>query len=265
MGYVIFNNINTGELPLSGVMSGVVVQTPPVYEFPTKKVDIYQIPGRNGDIVIDRNSYNNVNREYNIAAAFGGTDKSFLETARMLVDYMSSATGYARLEDSYEPNYFRMALFRSGGQLPNYYDAATAFVLKFECKPQRFLKEGETSIPITVDTGWIKEIVNQTNYVALPEISIDGTNLIITIQKETTPGSGLFETTSVFSIATATGAGCKIDSELKDCYNSTGYLNDHSIAPDGFPKLYPGKNKIIVTHDEGSITSVSVKPRWWVL
>ena len=50
--------------------AGVVIQTPPVYEFPSRRSEVIQIQGKNGDIVIDKNSFNNVNREYNLASVF---------------------------------------------------------------------------------------------------------------------------------------------------------------------------------------------------
>ena len=101
---------------------------------------LYKFKEKNGDIVIDKNSYNNVVREYNIASVFCSA-ANFIPKVRELVDWLTSANGYARLEDSYEPDYFRLAMFRSGGQLPNFYDQATAFSLKFECKPQRFFEK----------------------------------------------------------------------------------------------------------------------------
>ena len=59
MGTMIFNGFST-------VDAGVVIQTPPVYEFPSRRSEVIQIQGKNGDIVIDKNSFNNVNREYNL-------------------------------------------------------------------------------------------------------------------------------------------------------------------------------------------------------
>ena len=132
-GSLTFDGVNTESL-------GIIVQTPPVYEFPTRKMNTSIVPGRNGDIVIDENAFNNVGREYNLAYAFGLFEESFLEAARKFVDFLANCGGYARLEDTYEPDYYRMAIYRSGGQLPNFYDLATAMVVKFECKPQRFLK-----------------------------------------------------------------------------------------------------------------------------
>ena len=55
-----------------------------------------------------------------------------------------------------------------------------------------------------------------------------------------------------------------IDSELQDIYEegSLTNLNGKVSFSDGFPLLIPGVNPIEFT---GSITSVEVIPRWWIL
>lgn len=259
MGWLKFNNVTTNELdttPGVTVIKGVVIQTPPVYEFPLRRVNIIQINGRNGDVVIDKNAFNNSMKEYNIAAVFDEGD-SFISKSRELVDWLGLSNGYARLEDSYEPDYFRLAMFRSGGQLPNFYDKATAIIVKFECKPQRFLKSGETPIPIT-DGVWVN-VINNTKYIALPEITVSGINVNIQLKSGTiTEPVG-----SIISDITISGEviSAKIDSELQDCYDNLEFLNNRVTTINGFPKLYPGNNWIFVS--SGSV--VSIKPRWWVL
>ncbi|MFU8785836.1 MAG: hypothetical protein ACNA7U_01205 [Candidatus Izemoplasmataceae bacterium] len=242
---------------VSSVGMGVVIQTPPVYEFPAKRYELIQIQGKNGDILIDTNAYNNVNRQYNIASAL--PDGNFINKVRQIVDWLSSVSGYARLEDSYEPDYYRLAMFRSGGQLQNIFNKATGMVVTFECKPQRFLKSGDIPVVLNLNTWY--ELKNEQSYISLPEISINATNFVITIEYGETPeDSGNLKT--VISIDGDSG-NAKIDSELEDCYNNSGYLNNKISISNGFPKLYPGRNWIKIESDE--FVSASIKPRWWVL
>lgn len=270
MGTMIFNGISTVDL-------GVVIQTPPIYEFPSKRVDSVQIQGKNGDIIIDKNSFNNVNREYNIATVFKNDD-SFISKVREIVDWLSSIGGYARLEDSYEPDYFRLAMYRSGGQLPNFYDKATAMIVRFECKPQRFLKSGEElitemtpGVPIT-NNVWFN-IINETKYVALPEFTINGEGIKI----EFKTGGEIAPTNNDLDISiSGVISNGKIDCDLQDCYDETGYLNNRTTITEPivygnpvrkesltFPKLYPGNNWIKISGT--TFTSMTIKPRWWVL
>ena len=258
MGTMIFNGIST-------IDSGVVIQTPPVYEFPTKRADVIQIEGRNGDIIIDKNSYNNVNREYNIASVFRKND-SFISNARVIVDWLSSVSGYARLEDSYEPEYFRLAMYRSGGQLPNFYDKATAIIVKFECKPQRFLKSGEEITTFTrtthIDANFHK-IENPTKYIALPEISIQGGFVTIEVRNGSDVNNP--DHTTIFTLTDQLILNkIIIDSELQDVFTESVFINNKIEVTNGFPKLYPGINWIKIAYTSSN-TIVELKPRWWVL
>ena len=52
MGNLKFGDISTKDLDL-------VIQSPPLYDFPEKDAGTYHIPGRNGDLIIDTDSYKN--------------------------------------------------------------------------------------------------------------------------------------------------------------------------------------------------------------
>ncbi len=163
MGKIIFNNISSEDL-------GLVVQTPPSYEFPAKDVESTHIIGRNGDIIIDNGSYKNVTRTYNVAAVFRkGTN--FVQNVNRIIEWLYSSKGYARLEDTYEPEYYRKAVYNSGGDnLSNYYNEATVIQISFVCQPQRWLKIGEEEIKI--QNGQSVVLSNPTRYVSLPKIDV---------------------------------------------------------------------------------------------
>ncbi len=258
MGTMIFNGFST-------VDAGVVIQTPPVYEFPSRRSEVIQIQGKNGDIVIDKNSFNNVNREYNLASVFRKND-SFIGNVRVLVDWLSSVSGYARLEDSYEPEYFRLAMFRAGGQLPNFYDKATAMVVRFECKPQRFLKTGEVDMEFTRSThldSSFHKIENPTKYLALPEINVTGG--VVSIELRSGDDYNSPDNTTILTVTDNTILEkVTIDSDIQDVYTTSSFLNNKVEVTNGFPKLYPGNNWIKITY-LSSDTVVTIKPRWWVL
>jgi phage-related protein len=255
---MIFNGFST-------VDAGVVIQTPPVYEFPSRRSEVIQIQGKNGDIVIDKNSFNNVNREYNLASVFRKND-SFIGNVRVLVDWLSSVSGYARLEDSYEPEYFRLAMFRSGGQLPNFYDKATAMVVRFECKPQRFLKTGEIGIEFTRSTNPdsnFHKIENHTKYLALPEINVTGG--VVSIEVRSGDDYNNPDNKTILTVTDNTILEkITIDSDIQDVYTDSSFLNNKVEVTNGFPKLYPGNNWIRITYLSAE-TVVTIKPRWWVL
>ena len=85
--------------------------------------------------------------------------------------------GYHRLEDSDDPEVYRLAMFRSKGSLQNYYDKATILNVTFECKPQRYLKIGERLISYSFDRvanldNIEAKIENPTLMKSLPEITL---------------------------------------------------------------------------------------------
>lgn len=252
MGTMIFNGISTVDM-------GVVIQSPPVYEFPAPDYEVTHVEGKSGDIIIDKGSYQNVKRTYYLASVFR-QNTSFISNAASIVAWLRSAKGYARLEDSYEPEHYRLAMFRNPGEMVNYQDRATVLQVSFDCKPQRYLKTGDDPISITSKDVYIK-VVNPTMFLALPEITIEGVNLLISFysgEDYNNPGE---QSSAQISFS---GEGI-IDSELQDCYKEGSYLNTNSqvVLVGGFPKLYPGTNWIKVSGT--TLTKVSIKPRWWTL
>ena len=123
------------------------------FSAPERDVEYVSVPGRNGDLVIDNGKWNNIRITY---PAF--IPKGFESQIDNFRSEMMKLTGYHRLEDSYHPDEFRMASF-SYGISPSRIGAFLRngeFPLTFNCKPQRFLKSGETPIqfmPFCISNG----------------------------------------------------------------------------------------------------------------
>ena len=241
MGVIIFNGIPSTNY-------GIHVETPPVYATPERDYEVVHIPGRNGDLVIDNGSYKNVTRKYSISV--GEIDGNFTTLAAGVSEWLHSASGYARLEDSYESDYFRLAYYVADAEMENLFHQAGKMSIEFNCKPARFLKAGERAVPFTTDGS----ISNPTFQKSFPKLTVvvsgSGT---LTIGDQTITISGLTNSTRIV-----------IDSELQDVYEEGSLTNMNSKVSfsDGFPLLSPGVNTITFT---GSITSVEVIPRWWIL
>lgn len=162
MGNLKFNGKSTEEL-------GLVIQTPPSYTFPEKDMSSIHVPGRSGDLYIDNKCYKNVDRVYSIAKQFRPGTKLYSNAGDILA-WLTSANGkYARLEDSYDSEVYRLATFNMQGSFVNYFDKATSIDITFNCKPQRFLKTGENVIK---NLGSDIKIENLTGYYSLPSIEL---------------------------------------------------------------------------------------------
>lgn len=241
MGIIVYNGISSEEF-------GILVEHPPGYSFPERDVTIAHVPGRNGDIIFDNGSYMNVEREYELAVP--ALKERFDVMANKLVEWLHSANTYAKLEDSYEPEYFVKAMYIEDGSIKalfqNNMRGAGRITVKFNCKPQRFLKSGVEPYEITANNTYLR---NPTGFSAAPIIEVIGTGAgFIYINENTVEITNINGTTT-------------INSEIMDCYSGTLNWND-KVKMSGFPLLKPQDNKISFA---GGVKSLKVIPNWWTL
>ena len=236
MGIVVFNGISSQDLHIQ-------VQTEPSYDFPEKDYEVTHVPGRNGDIVIDQGSWQNVSRKYNLAMDAGKI--SYTEVASKLVQWLHSASGYARLEDSYEPDFYRMAMYKDSGSISNIFNKAGQIEVEFTCKPQRYFKSGEAADIFVASS----EYRNPTDFPAKPLIKIHGS------------GSGVVGIGTYTITINDIIDGMIVDSEQQDTYKDQMNCNS-KVSITEYPKLVSGNNAISIY---GGVTSIEIIPRWWTL
>ena len=237
---------------------GVYISGNGTYNAPERDRKTVAIPGRNGDLTIDNGRYKNTVIKY---PAFIVRD--FDQNIEALRDYLLSFTGYERLEDTYHPDEYRMARYNSGLNNVKMVDSLIAgqFDLSFDCKPQRFLKDGENKryFGKADNTGNSVTIINPTMQNALPLLEVydnfGGTTITIngvtlTIDHE--------------------GQTVIVDCEAQECYlsNGTNWNNHVTISGNEYPVLIPGENSIgWQNRHQGSISDAEsdlwVTPRWW--
>lgn len=116
----------------------------PDYPVAQRAVERIHVDGRNGDLVRDTGAYENVEMTYEIY--FNAKSTSFQEVARDVAFWLNGSAGYCRLEDSYDPDVYRMALMSNYTVYRNWLNDFGRATVTFSCKPQRFLKTGETEI-----------------------------------------------------------------------------------------------------------------------
>ncbi len=211
-----------------------------VYNSPGRDIDTIAVPGRNGDLTIDNGRFFNIDIVY---PAF--IFESFLSNFSAFKAYMASIRGYKRLEDTYHPDHYRLARFKSELQPEmNVHNKIGSFDLVFDCDPRRFLKTGEVPFMLT-SAGTIK---NPTQFDSLPLIRAYGTGTL-------TIGdcSVVISTANVYT---------DIDCEAQEAYKGSTNCNNNIILGNGeFPKLSPGNNSISFT----GLTQVDITPRWWTV
>lgn len=239
MGEIIFNGRSSREI-------GLVVEEPPEYETPARRYDTVDIPGRNGSLILDTGCWENATRTYKVALVTERVRLQYTDMMNKFSEWIHSTVTYARLEDSYEPDYYRHAVFLEEISISNLYNKGGQAELTFDCKPQRFLKVGDEAITITTDTT----MQNPTNFASLPIIHIYG-NGILVVGEYTITINDTSEKPELY-----------LDCELQDAYIGTTNKNAAIQVPNGFPILKPGANGIGFS---GGITKVEVTPRWFTL
>lgn len=119
---------------------GVYINGQGTFSAPQKAYQFYNIPGRNGALIGYDNRFENIEVSYD---AF--IYKDFSKNIAEFRSFLLSVPGYARLEDSYHPDEFRMAAYVGAFEpevTPK--NDSGQFTITFTCKPQRYLKSGET-------------------------------------------------------------------------------------------------------------------------
>lgn len=231
---IIFDDINSADYD-------VYVLDAKINNGVERDVESISVPGRNGDVHIDNGRYLNITVPYTCAIVDRADD-----TLQAFLARLASKIGYKRLEDSFHPEYFRQARFL-GAVEPRMFAQRNkgVFDLTFDCKPQKFLKEGEKETAISGTTTFY----NPTLFPAKPLIKITGTGTIAvgasTITVSQNPGNMV------------------IDCDIEDAYNSQtkqNYNSYISVTDGKFPELPSGNTNVIATG-----LTASVIPRWWTV
>lgn len=238
MGFIIFNGKSSKEVDLE-------VETFPAYTSPKRSYEKVTIPGRSGDIIVDNGSWENVVRTYSVSV--GSKHRDYTEMVNKISEWLHSSFTYCRLEDSYEPEYYRMAAFLEEIEFSNIYNQGAQAEISFDCKPQRFLKIGDEPIVLTKTN---QSVYNPTSFDSSPIITVYGT------------GAGSL-TVGTYHIDISNIKNTLIlDSETEDAYYQTENRNSSVTLESGFPKIVPGEVKIGFS---GTITKVEVVPKWFTI
>lgn len=169
----IFNSLSFGGV--NSADYGIYITGEGVFNAPKRAVDMVAVPGRNGSIAIDQGHWENIDVTYP-AGTFGMDEPEFATALSNFRNAIVSQIGYQRLSDTYHPDEYRMALYAEGLEAePTTYNQAGEFELKFNCKPQRWLTDGET--PVTVTSG--DTLTNPTHYNASPLLAVEGNGNIL--------------------------------------------------------------------------------------
>lgn len=152
---------------------GVYITGSAVYNAPEREIEEIEIPGRNGSYMLDRGRFYNVTVTYP-AGMYAKDGEDFADGIRKLRNALSSRRGYCKLIDEYNPLEYRMAVYKGGLDVDptavNGDNKAAQFDIVFECKPQRYLIQGDE--PVAVSSGG--KLYNPTLFESHPLLKVQG-------------------------------------------------------------------------------------------
>ena len=148
---------------------GVYITGEAVYNAPERDVEMITIPGRNGTFAMDKGRFENITVSYP-ASIDASTEADYRQALSDFRNFLCSKKGYVRLSDDYNPDEYRMAVYKSGLEVTTAQLRAGEFDIVFECKPQRFLTSGETAATVA-NNG---TLTNPTAFDASPTLQVTG-------------------------------------------------------------------------------------------
>lgn len=159
--YFIFDGTRSDDM-------GLLIASDPVSVHPARRGELFPIPGRNGSIVYEDGSYDTYTVTYDVLLDSKDKASDVYAHARKVAEWLLGSRGFCRLEDSYEPEYFRLARCAAQMSVENRLARFGRAQIAFEVQPQRYLKSGETPISYEGDSTTIFSITNPTQFEARP-------------------------------------------------------------------------------------------------
>ena len=165
---IIWAGVSTDEL-------GMVVEHYPKVIIPKRKIQVQNVAGRSDDIVISSDAFENYEQSYSVfldSKYIGGLEAVIPKIS----DWLLGNPGYHRLEDSYFPDYYRMAYVPNGQNFSSLFNEYGEGTISFNCAPEKYLKTGELPIevPQPSNTKPAAVLYNPTAYAASPIIKFNG-------------------------------------------------------------------------------------------
>lgn len=149
---------------------GITVDSSQTWVKPERDREFVHVPGRNGDLILDRGAWENVEIEYNCHM-----DDNFASTFEDFVKWLSGFNGYAELDDEHHPDVYRLATPELAELEPEttFTDQTANFTLVFNCKPQQWLRASHVQgLDFSVDDVYVDMTDGVVGYEGSPLLTV---------------------------------------------------------------------------------------------
>lgn len=161
----------------------MIVTEYPVLSRGVRRGDAYQIAGRNGTQIREDDTFENYTMTYKVAFP---EDRGPSVTTAEIARWLLGSSGFCRLEDTFEPDFYRLARYAGPLNVSQLLDKCGEAPLAFDCQPERYLKSGEKAVTLFENVDLIHDshgvsttIHNPTAFDAAPLIRFTGTGSFV--------------------------------------------------------------------------------------
>jgi len=256
VSYFEFGGMSTANIP------GLLVEAKSIYGLPERDVEKIHVPGRNGDVLIDYGSYQNVTVTYTCAVT---KYNALRDLGRLLtvgpqpVWGFAPWRGYQLLRDGWA-EHERLAVHSS--QVPMEEIIANRllrFSVAFDCKPQKYYNRAAVITRSGAGSVTINRPLSAT--AAAPRIEVVGSGTVtLNLEGQTITLTGLL--TPPMSGGEYQYPSAIIDSEaMIACrYKAGGVREVIDIVQ--WPQFWQLVHTVSVT---GGVTNIKIFPRWFAI
>ncbi len=265
MGVILFNGRSCKDFCMT-------VESRPPAAFPVRRGEVYEIEGSNGSHVQENGTFSNYVQPYKVWLGGRSAPLGARALSRGIAAWLLGSSGYCRLEDSYEPEHFRLARFAGPLNVEQLLQNFGRCTLEFDVRPERYLKDGENAVTLLENVNLSNQsqvlaaqatVKNLTGFPAKPIFRITGTgNVGFSCEPENVGDDMMI-------IALNLGSGGTVSIDCKSYQiNCAPELVSFGTAYPVLATLQAGDNVVAATYgltNPGTITKLEMIPRWWTL
>lgn len=231
-----------GGVSSANMVNKLIVHKVPNLNRSVQKIDVFSVPGRDGDIIMPQGAWENQIQEYDCYIGNGDATAAASELAAWLF----TKDGYQELQDGWETDVFRLAYLTEPLEIESIMNKVGHVLISFSCVPKRFLVSGKTAVTKTA-TG---SITNPTAFTAKPLLKVTNSGVI----------NGTLACGGNTLGISANVTQMYIDCETCQAYSIDGTAFYNNMVTGQFPVIPSGTQTFSIT---GGISSVEITPRWY--
>lgn len=209
---------------------GVYLINGNIFDKPKRVVEYVSVPGRSGDLTIDKDRWENIDITYTFAAY-----DNAIERLQGWIAFLNANTGYQTIETSLEPEIFRQGVLREISS-PQVSMTGGGYVdVVFNCKPQKWLRDNPFMNVRPSGSGSLvtTRVDNPTKYDARPLLRVKkyvnaaSTERIVFNNYYADSNGYIVKTLRQYDIRVSTTDEIWIDCESGEAYNGSTSYNQY--------------------------------------